>query len=79
MRATGAFGELGARLCRSGTVNVAWMERSVRSVIQVPPAGRNDDHGRNNFRTHYEPSSYQMVSSSEIAHSLVSLVTRGAR
>ncbi len=22
---------------------VAWMERSLRSVIQVPPAGRNDD------------------------------------
>ncbi len=41
-------------LCRDGggtvgspstPVGVAWMKRSLRSVIQVPPAGRNDDHG----------------------------------
>jgi len=31
-------------------VGVAWMERSLRSAIQVPP-GRNNDQGRNTVAT----------------------------
>jgi len=33
-------------LAMAGVISgVAWMERSLRSVIQVSPTGRNDDHG----------------------------------
>ena len=38
-----AYSQEGTGVFPDGQAGVAWMERSLRSAIQVPPAGRNDD------------------------------------